>query len=284
MNGVAENNMQAVILAAGRGSRLNPDDSPEAKPKCLVDFNNQTLLEYQISTLNQVGIRRICIVVGYGSDKIAEVVGNKAHLVYNDHWAETNSLYSFGLCRDWVEGPMVVMNCDVLAHREIFHTVASSPGSSFAYDSSSGTETEHMKVELEEGYLKKMSKKLSSHRTMGENVGILRFDMEAGELLFQEGHAIIQSGGQNKWLASAVERIARHVPIRGIDIAGLPWIEIDFPNDLVVARKEIWPQVSKFRSLTFTGFQPTALLPFCPMENHNQDKGSEGTRAFLSHP
>jgi choline kinase len=143
-----------------------------------------------------------------------------------------------------------------------------------------------MKVELDEGYLKKMSKKLSSHRTMGENVGILRFDTEAGELLFQEGNAITQSGGQNMWLASAVERIARHVPIRGIDIAGLPWIEIDFPNDLVVARKEIWPQVSKFPALTFTGFQPTALVPFCPMENHNhnQDKGSEGTRAFLSHP
>jgi choline kinase len=34
------------------------------------------------------------------------------------------------------------------------------------------------------------------------------------------------------------------VAIRGVDIADLPWIEIDFPDDLERARRRVWPQIS----------------------------------------
>ncbi|MBI4715901.1 MAG: phosphocholine cytidylyltransferase family protein [Nitrospirae bacterium] len=271
--------MQAIILAAGRGSRLNSNDDAEVRPKCLVDFNDRTLLEYQLSALYQAGIDRVCVVTGYGAEKVMDVAGSRAEFIYNNRWSETNSLYSVCLCRDWVDGPVMVMNCDVLAHGEVFHSVAASAGSAFAYDSSSGGDAEHMKVELEEGYLKSMSKRIPRHRTMGENVGILRFETEAGKRLFDEGEALIRSGGANMWMAAAVERVARHVPIRGIDIAGLPWVEIDFPEDLRTAREKVWPRVCKVPALTYQGFTPRALLSSVRDDIRRGAVGGVGTGA-----
>lgn len=241
--------MQAIILAAGCGSRLNSNDHVDIPPKCLVDLHGHTLLQHQIIELHRAGIYQICIVVGYGAKKVMEVAGSCASLIFNDCWAETNSLYSLCLCHDWVTEPVIVMNCDVLAHREVFHRVVTSPGNAFAFDSTSGMDSEHMKVELEEGRLKAMSKQLPIHRTMGENVGMFRFEINALEYLFKEGKALIQSGGRKMWMAAAVERIAQYVPIRGIDIAGLPWIEIDFPSDLRAAQEEIWPKICNVPTL-----------------------------------
>ncbi len=275
MNAKSETSLQAVILAAGRGSRLNANHN-NISPKCLVDFDGQTLLEYQISTLNQAGIHQICVVVGFGAEKVMDVANNRADFIFNDRWPETNSLYSVCLCRHWVKGPVVVMNCDVLAPPEVFHRVATSPGSAFAFDSSSGGDAEHMKVELKDGYLKSMSKQIPKDRTMGENMGMLRFTTDACKLLFDEGESLIQSGGRNMWMASAVERVAQQVPIRGIDIAGLPWVEIDFPEDLQKAREKIWPRICQTPALTYQGFVPKALLTSLEGKNHQEGTHTNG--------
>ena len=49
--------MRAIILAAGRGSRLN--NITKDKPKCLVEINKKTLLERQIDTFKKSNIIKI---------------------------------------------------------------------------------------------------------------------------------------------------------------------------------------------------------------------------------
>lgn len=51
------------------------------------------------------------------------------------------------LCREWVTGALLVMNCDVLLQPAVLDRLLQSSGSAFAYDSSSGTDEEPMKVE-----------------------------------------------------------------------------------------------------------------------------------------
>ena len=51
---------KAIILAAGGGSRLFP--YTKDKPKCLVELNGTTLLDYQIESLKSAGIKDIIIV------------------------------------------------------------------------------------------------------------------------------------------------------------------------------------------------------------------------------
>ena len=100
-----------------------------------------------------------------------------------------------------------------------------------------------MKVELNGDVLTSMSKFLPAHRNNGENVGILYFDERAAQLLFHEAEAALKAGGRKMWMAAAVQRVARHTPLHAVDVADLPWIEIDFPEDLASARQDVWPAI-----------------------------------------
>ncbi|GAG21869.1 unnamed protein product, partial [marine sediment metagenome] len=64
--------MKAIILAAGRGSRLKP--LTDTIPKPLLEVNGKTILERAIDTLLEVGITDILVVVGHLAEKIKVVV------------------------------------------------------------------------------------------------------------------------------------------------------------------------------------------------------------------
>ena len=234
--------MQAVILAAGRGVRLLGETGD--RPKCLVEVGGKSLLEHQLQCLAAAGIERVFVVVGYEANQVCTVAGDRAAVIYNEHWATTNSLYSLWLTRRWISGPLLVLNCDVLAHPEIIDRVLLSGGDAFAYDSSSGDEDEHMKVHLESDTLLAMSKVLPVEESHGENVGLLYFSQDSAGLLFDEAEVALAENGASVWAAVAVERVARKARLRGIDVSDLPWIEIDFPGDLSEARKHVWPKIA----------------------------------------
>ncbi len=232
---------QAIILAAGRGSRLG--DANGHQPKCLAEVNGRRLIDYQLDALFRVGIKEVCVVTGYRADSVRVAAGDRAHFIHNPEWANTNSLYSLSLCRAWVLDAVLILNCDVLSHPDVLHRLTVAEGSALAYDSSSGDDQEHMKVELVDGFLTAMDKQLAPQRVCGENVGILYFSNEATHLLFAQAEQLIRSGGANLWLASAVERVGRQSPLRGVDVCDLPWIEIDFEADLGYARKWVGPAI-----------------------------------------
>jgi choline kinase len=233
--------VEAIILAAGRGSRLA---ARTARPKCLVEIGGVPLIEHQLRMLEMVGISRVLVVAGYRADDVRGAVRGRARVIENEAWSNTNSLYSLALCRPHVSCSMVVMNCDVLVHPLAFQRLLHAPGSAFLYDSASGDDAEQMKVELRGGCLNAMSKTLPAHRTHGENVGSLYFEAAAAQELLRVASDLVAQGQGNSWMASAVERVARSRPLHGIDISDLPWIEIDFPDDLERACTQVWRRVA----------------------------------------
>jgi hypothetical protein len=54
---------------------------------------------------------------------------------------------------------------------------------------------------------------------------------------------LVSGGHQQDWLGSAISAIAADHVISGVDIAGLPWVEIDYPADLALARSHVWPTI-----------------------------------------
>lgn len=76
---------QALILAAGQGTRLRPLTND--KPKCLVTLLGESLLERQVSVLKQGGVKRIHIATGYCKEQI-EALGFETS--FNARFADTN--------------------------------------------------------------------------------------------------------------------------------------------------------------------------------------------------
>lgn len=235
--------IQAVILAAGRGSRL--DAALHGLPKCLAPVGGRPLIEHQLDLLARAGITDVAVVTGYGAEQVRAVLGDRVRWFHNDCWERTEGLHSIHLCRDWVRGALLVLNCDVLADPELLtRLLDGSAGNAFVFDSSSGTDDEEMAVEFDaEACLAAMSKALPRERTHGENVGVLYFERRAARLLFDQAEAMLAAGQAKARLPAALERVARYIPFRGIDVADLAWIEIDFPDDLDVARHILWPAI-----------------------------------------
>jgi choline kinase len=229
---------QAVILAAGRGRRLG-----EGMPKCLVRLGDRALIHHQLDALRAAGIDEVCVVVGYGAERVRGALGDRCHYIDNPRFDETNSLYSLWLTRAWVRGPFLQINSDLAAHPEIYRRLLSAGGTALAYDSLSGDGEEHMKVVIRNGLLQDIEKRLDPARSCGENLGLLRYDRVAARILFEEAGALIAGGAERSWAPAALARLAQRVPVQCIDMAGLPWSEIDFVEDVLYARCEVLPEL-----------------------------------------
>ena len=233
--------MQAVILAAGQGSRLA---DPFGRPKCLREVGGVPLVHHQLSALAEVGIDDVVIVVGYEQDQVRTSVGTAARFVVNDRYADTNSLYSFLLAGGLVHDDLLVMNADVFFHPGLLGLLLARDRDALLYDSGSGDEDEHMKVQVDSGCLVEMSKDMRRDLACGENLGILRLSLTTTAVALAAARDIVNAGGEMLWLASAINRVAVDHRIRCVDASGWPWVEIDYPQDLVRARLAILPRVS----------------------------------------
>ncbi len=246
---------EAVIVAAGCGRRLRTASG--GRPKCLARVGGETLIERQLRTVRGLGIQRVCVVVGYRREMIQSLIGGHfCDFVVNGQYAETNSLHSLWLARRWVSGSFLLINGDVLAHPEIYRRVLMADGSALAYDSSSGDDEEHMKVALEGNLVRSMGKTLPGEEVNGENVGILKFEAHAARLLFDEANRLVLAGDGDRWACTAVDRLAKELPIQAVDAGDLPWIEIDFPEDLERARNVVSPVIDGYRQRTAPSLQP----------------------------
>ncbi len=230
--------MQAVILAAGRGSRLK-----EGIPKCLLKLDRRPLIEHQIRTLRSLGVNDICVVVGYGAEQVRALLKDTVHYVHNPRALETNSLYSLSLARGWVRGEFLQINADVIADSSVYERLLETKGSALAFDGSSGQSDEHMKVRLRGKRLVEISKSLDPASSDGESLGVLKFDDSGRAMLFKAASQLIADNGENRWAPAAVDRIARHHPIQCVDVAGIAWTEVDFIEDALFAKYEILPSI-----------------------------------------
>jgi choline kinase len=116
--------MRAVILAAGRGSRLGHLGGD--RPKCLVELEGKPLIERQIAALRRGGMDEIGVVRGYRAEMI-----DFPGLTYfaNERWAETNMVMSLAAAASWLRsGPVIVSYGDIFYRSELVRGLAGTPG------------------------------------------------------------------------------------------------------------------------------------------------------------
>lgn len=106
--------MKAIILAAGRGSRMK--ELTDDIPKCLVKYNGRTLLDWQLAAIREAGINEIAIVTGYKR----ELINSKGNIeFFNPRWADTNMVSSLACAQEWLkEGPCIVSYSDLYYEAE----------------------------------------------------------------------------------------------------------------------------------------------------------------------
>lgn len=116
---MSANIREALVLAAGKGSRMNTPGGVKA----LRIINSRPLICYAIEALIEYGVRIIWIVKYY-SDSFAivnEIYSNfDVEIKYIDDYERKGSLYSFSLARRYIKNDFICMDCDLFVEKKAF--------------------------------------------------------------------------------------------------------------------------------------------------------------------
>jgi len=237
--------MKAIILAAGKGKRLN---GVNLKPQCLFEVGGETLLARQIAALRELNVNDIVIVLGFEAERIRRLYEHTASFVINSRFEETSSLYSLWLAREHLLDGFVVLNCDVLFHPQLLARLLTSPlEDALLVDlvdkNNNHLGDEEMKVKVSDGLVVDIRKDMDPSEADGENVGIVKFSASGARRLVEEMDAFISRGQLKDWAPRAFREFATRFPLHAISTEDYPWIEIDFPEDYRRAKEEVFPQI-----------------------------------------
>lgn len=100
-------NIRALILAAGRGSRMGA--ATDNLHKCLTILDKKALLHWQLESLRKAGIEDITVVRGYK----AELIVGDFNTINNERWNETNMVGSL-FCAPFFDGDTIISYSDIV--------------------------------------------------------------------------------------------------------------------------------------------------------------------------
>lgn len=111
----------AIILAAGKGTRLRP--LTNNIPKCMVSIDGKPILERQIEVLDKCGIQNIIVVTGYLEEKITDPRLTRVH---NSEFGTTNMVFSLMCARKYLENNVIVSYGDIVYSRGVLQKIMES--------------------------------------------------------------------------------------------------------------------------------------------------------------
>ncbi len=239
--------MKAVILAAGVGKRLWP--ITQHKPKCLIEIGGKTLIARYLESLAALCVKQATIVVGYKQEMIRAAVGaglygvDVTYLV-NDQF-HRGSISSLWLARPALDDDVVVMDADVLFHREILRRlVESAHGNCLLMDETVKQEGEECMVVVEGGRVIALSKKMPERYDLaGEGVGFLRVRRSDVPHVVASLKGYIDRDRWDMEYEDGLLQYFKDVKVGHEKIGGLPWTEIDFPEDVTKAERDVLPRL-----------------------------------------
>jgi len=239
--------VKGIILAAGKGSRLNGTIGD--KPKCLLRVGGKTLVERQVEAFRSVGIDDIVMVVGCQAEAVRQTCGQRITYVDNTKFGQTNSLYSLWMARPLLYDGFVVMNCDVLFHPQMLRDLVTSRHEDALLISYQADDEplgdEEMKIKVRRGRVVDIAKTLPADDADGENVGIVKFGRDGARLLSSLMDQRVAAGGLRDWAPRAFADFARQRPLFTVGTRAFPWTEIDFPEDYERAVRAVLPAIER---------------------------------------
>lgn len=100
----------AVVLAAGKGTRMSSD-----LPKVLHPVCGRAMIEFVLDALRAAGVGRSIVVVGYRADLVREALSNRSDLEFAEQFEQLGTGHAVMMCRAALrdhDGPVVIVTGD----------------------------------------------------------------------------------------------------------------------------------------------------------------------------
>ncbi len=229
----------AVILAAGTGSRLRP--LTDAAPKCMTEINGRPLITRALDALAEAGVTRTAIVIGYLGDEIRATVGTfhgrmVIEYIENPEYASTNTARSLALAGAYLRGGAYVVEGDVVFHPCILR-LGSTDRPTWFVDSFPPGMTGSQFLTDEKGRIVfhaiVRDRRIPALSIAWKSCGLLRLTPEYGGLLADW----LKTCRNDEYYDDVIRRHLTDAELYVEPVGALPWWEIDDINDLREAER-----------------------------------------------
>ncbi|MBU0485000.1 MAG: phosphocholine cytidylyltransferase family protein [Proteobacteria bacterium] len=241
--------MKAIILAAGRGSRMK--HLTDNKPKCLIELHGRPLLEHQLSALTEAGIEDIGIITGYKRELLA---GRELHEFHNSRWAVTNMVSSLTYADEWLKNePCIVSYSDIFYQSSAVIDLMQTPAKlAVVYDENwleiwgkrfgdPLEDAETFRLDSESHLVEIGNKPKSFDEIQGQYMGLLLFTPEGWREVLRVRSEMSPDDRDCMHMTGTLQRIinAKRVRIRALPYHG-SWGEVDSQSDLDVYNRSVF--------------------------------------------
>jgi len=237
--------MRVVILAAGVGARLMP--LTRNTPKSLLDLGDgYTLLEHQLRSIAEAGIRDVSLVTGYRSEQIEAKIHSYSEfrftIVYNPVYRMTNNIVSAWMGLKDVSEPVVLVNGDDLFRPSVIANLIASPHEiTMVIDRKDAYDEDDMKVVIADDLIVDVGKGIPSETANGESIGMMLFrgrglrDTQASLMTMMRQEENLQL-----FYLESLRRLMRQGrPVHFSECEADAWAEVDFHPDLDHMRQQL---------------------------------------------
>ncbi len=255
----------AIVLVAGRGSRLAP--LTDMMPKCLVELNGQPLVVRLLRQLAEAGVARAWMVIGYRGDDIRAALERldglpELHWVPNPTWETFNNAESVRCAMAAMPGPAPFFVCDgdvYVADGTFLNDLASDSRPNILgveLRLTQNLDAEDMKFQLEPvdvpWYSRRVTglgKQLGRHWCHGESIGFQVVGDESFTALLASFDALTDAERRTLYYEDVFARlIAQGHEFYTHAVQPDAWTEIDTLEDLTRAREQFDESPSRKRA------------------------------------
>jgi len=241
----------------------------EQPPKSLLSFDDRSLLERHLAILFSLGIEHVDVGVGYRADLIEDELrrigaSDRVGTVFNADYERGNIVTLWRMSEQLTAGgDVLLMDADVLYDRPLMERLVDSGHENcFLLDRNLEPGDEPVKLCVKEGRLVEFGKYIDprlSYDFHGESVGFFKLSPRVADALAATAARYIREGKLDAFYEDALRDLLLWSRGEGFgyeDITGLPWIEIDFREDVERAEHEILPRLLE-RARRERSAQPT---------------------------
>jgi len=220
--------MKGIILAAGKGERLEP--LTDYKPKAMLPVCNKPLIEYQLELLREHGIEDIAIVVGY----LKEQIDFKDVKVYEDRLIQGTAT-ALHAAKDFIDDDFILIYGDLFFDITNFSDIVETENAIAVVKV--GDVSRYGEVVFEDGRLKGIREKSG----FGEgfiNAGIYHFTPSILDLVERTE----ESARGEYELTDAVQMLNTKEKVRVVPLNGY-WNDIGYPWDYIDANMHMLERI-----------------------------------------
>lgn len=189
-----DQDMRAIIIGAGRGSRL--EHETREIPKTLVEVMGRPMLEWVLEALSKAGIERkdVIFISGYAEDVVRERYPEFT-FVRNADWQNNNILLSLLHAREYLGDGFISTYSDIVYDGAVVRKLVDSPhaialGCDTAWrrryvSRSQHPETDAEKLRAQGSRVVELSRHIDSEAADGEFIGVMKLTSDGARELVQ---------------------------------------------------------------------------------------------------